>query len=244
MSVLWFGGCQRVWAGVFCLPPDATRGRRRSREGIVVLSPARTIPREKPRGPNLEETGPPGAVRRPLTQKRKLETELKVRRGTGAARKDRPQMLHGLQQGMNLTAGGRGLLPAQPGPHLIQPAHASAAATDRRFPTAKGSRKVSTAAVTERPASNSSSHRHTSEAVRVCRGKTSASRTEKVLPQPPRWPRLEQNTRCPATLAVGFGIIAAPNTVPVQRAQAAAVGTALLLEGKSCVFNSCSSRTK
>jgi hypothetical protein len=46
-------------------------------------------------------------------------------------------------------------------------------------------------------------------------------------------------------LAAGFGrIIAAKNTVPVQRLDFSAAGTALLLEGKSVSFSAGSSRTK
>jgi hypothetical protein len=68
-----------------------------------------------------------------------------------------------------------------------------------RYPdsNAKGSRSASAAALSESPASSFTNHRHTSEAVNVCRGNTSASNMENVRPQPPRWPRLEQNTRCP-----------------------------------------------
>lgn len=46
-------------------------------------------------------------------------------------------------------------------------------------------------------------------------------------------------------LAAGLsGIIAPQNTVPVQRFNFSAAGTALLLEGKSCVFNCSVSPTK
>jgi hypothetical protein len=65
---------------------------------------------------------------------------------------------------------------------------------------ANGSRNFSAAALGDRPASTSTSHCHTREAVKVCRGKTSANTMENVLPQPPRWPRLEQNTRWPRTV--------------------------------------------
>jgi len=49
----------------------------------------------------------------------------------------------------------------------------------------------------------------------------------------------------PASLAVArVGIIAQQTAVPVQRAAAVAMRTRRLLEGKSCVLNSCASRTK
>jgi hypothetical protein len=73
------------------------------------------------------------AVRKDLTQERMLETELKIGRWTRAARKHRPQMLHGLQEWLNLRAGRRGLLPAQPGPHLIEPALQSPPQPMERF---------------------------------------------------------------------------------------------------------------
>ena len=41
---------------------------------------------------------------------------------------------------------------------------------------------------------------HRSVAVTVCRSNTSARKMEKVRPQPPRRPRLEQKTRCPRTV--------------------------------------------
>ena len=63
--------------------------------------------------------------------------------------------------------------------------------------SAKGSRSFSTVALREHPASVATSHDHTSEAVNVWRGNTSARNKQKVRPQPPRWPRSEQNTRWP-----------------------------------------------
>jgi hypothetical protein len=63
--------------------------------------------------------------------------------------------------------------------------------------SANGSRTFSTAALSESPACSFTNQRHTSEAVKVCRGKTSARKKTKVRPQPPRRPRLEQNTRWP-----------------------------------------------
>jgi len=49
----------------------------------------------------------------------------------------------------------------------------------------------------------------------------------------------------PDDLAIGRGgNIAASMTMPVQGANAAAVGTRRLLEGKSCAFSACWSRTK
>jgi hypothetical protein len=49
----------------------------------------------------------------------------------------------------------------------------------------------------------------------------------------------------PDGLAAGLGrIIAAKNTVPIQRFDLAAAGTALLFEGKSASFSAGSSRTK
>lgn len=104
-----------------------------------MLSPARKISRENPAVVIWKKQSRPVAavrtvaVRKNLTQERMLETELKIGRWTRAARKHRPQMLHGLQEWLHLRAGRRGLLPAQPGPHLIEPALQSPPQPMERF---------------------------------------------------------------------------------------------------------------
>ena len=61
------------------------------------------------------------------------------------------------------------------------------------------------------PANSFTRHCHTSDAVIVCRGKTSASNMEKVRPQPPRCPRLEQNTRWPRQVSPSAALGSLPN---------------------------------
>ena len=105
-----------------------SRGRRyrtpsAGREGIVVLSPVRKNPSAKSSGGNSAEiSGPGGSPSGVSSQKRMLKMKLEGRRWTIAVRKDGQQMLHCLQQRLHLPAGRRGLLPAQPRSHPVQPA--------------------------------------------------------------------------------------------------------------------------
>src|SRR5438270_11824246 len=62
-----------------------------------------------------------------------------------------------------------------------------------------GSRKLSAAALRVLPASNLSSSAHNKSPGSVWRGKTAQKKTGKVLPQPLRCPRSEQNTLWPLT---------------------------------------------
>ncbi len=73
------------------------------------------------------------AVTSVLSQKRTLKPELKGRWWALAVRKDCPQMLHGLQQGIGVRAGWGWLLPAKPAAKLIQPVPQTAAHPIDRF---------------------------------------------------------------------------------------------------------------
>lgn len=68
-----------------------------------------------------------------LSQKRMLKTELKGRHRTLVVRKDGPQMLPGLQQGIGARAGWGWLLPAKPAAKLIQTVPQTAAYPIGRF---------------------------------------------------------------------------------------------------------------
>jgi len=128
-----------------------------------------------------------------------LKMRLKIRRRTGAVRKDRPQMLHGLQQRLNLSAHRWRLLPAQTNPHPIQPALQPPLQPIDRF-QGKRQPQFFHGGLDRKPGQHFHQplpHQRCGQG--VCRGKMSASIIEKVPPQPPRRPRLEQNTRWPRT---------------------------------------------
>ena len=55
------------------------------------------------------------------TQERLLKMQLKSRQRTLAARKDLPEMFHGLQQGIGLSTDRRLLLAAKPGAKRVKP---------------------------------------------------------------------------------------------------------------------------
>ena len=179
-----------------------------------------------------------------LTQKRMLKTKLKLRRRTRTGRKDRPQMLHGLQQRLGLPAHRRRLLPAKSRAHLIQPALQSVPQPIDRF---QGERQAHFfngsldrkpgQQFQEPPPHQRSVQRVTRQNLRQHQRKCFA--TAATLPA--------IGTKHPLAadeLAAGFnGIITPKNAVPVQRLDPAAAGTALLFERKSVSFSAGSSRT-
>lgn len=177
--------------------------------------------------------------------KRVLKVELKLRRRTGAARKDLPQMFHGLQPRIRLSAAERPAEAAQPNPQPIQLATQFALDPIDRFQSER-------------------------QAQRFDRRLDGISRQQ----SPQQWPEprgaervtgehlgQDQRKRPPATApppAIGTKhplpphhlarrpqrIVAEATTMPVQRAHAAAMRTGRLLERKSRALNSCGSRTK
>jgi hypothetical protein len=82
-----------------------------------VLPPARKKATENHCGRNLEKINGGGSG---LSQKWTLKMQLKIGGRTGTGRKDRPQMLQGLQQGFSPPADRRGLFAAEPGTQTIQ----------------------------------------------------------------------------------------------------------------------------
>jgi hypothetical protein len=91
-GVVFYSRRRRYWT-------DAGKG-----DGIVALSPAQNSSRGKQEGGNSAKKLSPDVA---STQKRTLKTKLKISRRTGAARKDPPQVFHGLKQWVGLRADGR-----------------------------------------------------------------------------------------------------------------------------------------
>jgi hypothetical protein len=215
-------------------------------DGIIVLSPARN-PRAKKTGDGnsakIRSKG--GRPQGPSTQKRLLKMPLKIRRGTGAARKDGLEMGHRLQQGIALPADRRCLLATQPCSQRIESAAQTAPQAIQRFqregqPQCFGrglDRKTRQQFDQPRP-DQRSRHRVPGQHVRQEQGKGAAATA--ALPAIGA-----KHPLAPERVSVsGVGIIAQRTAVPVQRPHAAAMRTRRLLEGKSCFFNSWSSRTK
>lgn len=218
------------------------RRPEKNREGIVVLSPARKIPLTKSSGGNSAKAAawPIG-----LAQKRMLKMELECRQRTLTVRKNRPQMLHGLQEWLGLPAGRWGLLPAKPRPQFVQPPPQAASQPIERF-QGEGQPQFFRGGFEGKP------RQHFHQPRSHPRSRQSVTRQNLGQHQGKCFPAATAlaaiGTKHPLTtsqLTAGLNrIVAAQNAVPVQCLAPATAGAALLLEGKSACFSAGSSRTK
>lgn len=182
---------------------------------------------------------------RTSAQERVLKMQLKIHRRTRAARKDRLEMFHRLQQRLNLRALGRGASAAEPGPHRIQTPFQFPLQAIKRFQCkgqphcfGSGLERKSRQQLHQALPHQRGRHRVPRQNLRQQQGKGSS--TTAALPAIGT-----KHPLAPASFSVsGGGIIAQRTAVPVQRAATAAMRTKRLLEGKSLVFNSCALRTK
>lgn len=174
-----------------------------------------------------------------------LKAELKLGQRTPAGGKDGPQMFHGLQQRIHLPADRWRLFPAQSCPYPVQAPQQTAPQTIDRF-QGKGQPQFFRGGLERKP--RQQFHQpgpHQRSAQRVSWQNVGQ---EDGKGSPAATPLAAIGTKhplAPERFAVrGLGIVAQRPAVPVQTANAAAMRTRRLLEGKSCDFNSSSSRTK
>lgn len=171
--------------------------------------------------------------------------KLKIGRGTTAAGKNRPQMFHGLQQRIRLATDRRRLFPAKSCSHRGQTLPQSAPQPIDRF-----QREGQPQFFRRRLERKSRQHfyqppPHQRGRQRITRQYVSQDEG-KCPPATAALPAI--GTIHPLAthgLTTRLGrIVAQRAAVPVQTANAAAMRTRRLLEGKSWFFNSCASRTK
>jgi len=178
---------------VFIHAGDATSSRARTGRGLLCCRPHGTRSGENPTAVIREKSAAATWVNPKTDSENGVETPPG---DTGSGEKPFGDGLRVWHNGSACaTVGG----PHRPASRVRNPSSFRRNPRRSRYTVSKanGSRSFSAAALSESPASTSTSQRHTSEAVNVCRGKTSARTSENVRPQPPRRPRLEQNTRWP-----------------------------------------------
>jgi len=186
-----------------------------------------------------------GGHRGLLSQKRMLKKELECRRRTRAVRKDRPQMLHGLQQWLGLSAGRWRLLAAESRPQFAQPPPQAASQPIERF-QGEGQPQFFSGGFERQ------SGQHFHQPRPHPRSGQSVTRQHLGQHQRKRFPTAAAlpaiGTKHPLTpnrLAARLNrIVAEQDAMPVQGLSLTAAGAALLLEGKSASFSAGSSRTK
>jgi len=185
------------------------------------------------------------APRGGLSQKRMLKLELKGRRRTLRVWENRLKMFNGLQQWIGLRTGRRHLPLAQPGANHIQLLTQFAPQPIHRFqregqPQFFRRRLERTAR--QQPDQQLPKQRGGKSVARQNLGQTKGKRASTTAALP------TIGTKDPLAaphLAIGsYRVIAMKKAVPVQRADSFAVRARPLLEQKSCVFSSRSSRTK
>ena len=214
--------CPGHRVGLCCRPP----GNRRWKEAAVAI-------RSK--------------LPRPLTstQQRVLIMQLKIRWRTRAAGENLPEMFRRLQQWIGLRAGWRRALPGESRPQRSQSPDQAAAQAIDRF---QGERQPHLfrrrlAGQSRKPFQEPLPHQRGRE--RVAR-QNLRHQHRKRPPTPVTQTAIGTiHPLAPLPLAAGAqGILTKGVAVPVQRADAAALWTGRLLEGKSWVFNAWASRTK
>jgi hypothetical protein len=215
-------------------------------QGIVVLSPAGKSPPENHRRRNLEKTAaargdpPPG-----LTQKRMLETKLEGRRWTALCGEHGLEMFDRVQQWIGLGAGRRRLCAAQPRAPVVQPPAQPASQAIHRLQR-KRQAPLLRRRLERKPRQQLQQPRPHQRGRQGVTRQHLRQQERKSFPTTAPLPAI--GTKHPLAahpLRTGpGGIIAAQETVPVQRFDALAAWTALLLEGKSASFSAGSSRTK
>ena len=168
-----------------------------------------------------------------------LKMKLKIQRRTLAARKGGLKMLHGLQQGIGVRADRRWLFPAKPGAKAIQPLAQLAPQPVECF-QGKGQPQLFDRSL-DRKTRQQFYQPRPHQRSRQCVARQNLRQTKQK--RPPATAALPpvgtKHPLPPDGLAVGDGgFIAEGMTMTIQRANAAAMGTGRLLEGKSCAFNS------
>ncbi len=171
--------------------------------------------------------------------------QLKLRRRTRAAGEHRPEMFHRLQQRIGLRADRRWALTTEPRPQRIQPPDQAPAQAIDRF-QGEGQPHL----FHRRLAGKSRQQFH--QPLPHQRGREGVTRQNLCHQQGERPAASLTQTAigtihplAPLPLAAGLARIVAEGTaMPVQRADAAALRTGRLLEGKSRACNAWASRTK
>jgi hypothetical protein len=205
-------------------------------DGIILLSPAWNRHQKKCGGGNLAKESSPEAA---STQKRMLKMKLKSSRWTRTARKHSLEMFHGLQQGIGMPTDRWLLLAAKPGAKVVKPLAQFAPQPIECF-QGKGQPQLFDRSL-ERKTRQQFYQPLPHQRSRQCVARQNLRQTKHKCPSATiaLTPVGTKHPLPPDGLAVGHGgIIAARMTMPVQGANAAAMGTRRLLEGKSCAFNS------
>lgn len=171
--------------------------------------------------------------------------ELEGRRWTRAVRKDRPQMLHSLQEGLGLPAGRWRLLPAKSRPQFVQSPPQAASQPIECF-QGKRQPQLLSSSFKGKPRQHFLQPRPHPRSRQSVARQNLGQHQGKCFPAATALPTI--GTKHPLTtgqLTAGLNrIVAAKKTVPVQGFSPATAGTALLLEGKSTCISAGSSRTK
>jgi len=171
-------------------------------------------------------------------QKRLLKMKLKIDRWTRTARKHSLEMFHGLQQGIGMPTDRRLLLAAKPRAKRVKPLAQFAPQPIEGF-QGKGQPQLfdrSLERKTRQQFYQPLPHQRSRQ--RVARQNLRQTKQKRPPATTTLTPVGTKHPLPPDGLAVGHGgIIAASMTMPVQGADAAAMGTRRLLEGKSCAFN-------
>ena len=210
------------------------------------MSPAGNSPQEKHRGRNLEKAAAArGDHRQEPTQKRMLETKLEGGRWTALGGEHGLEMFDRVQPWIGLGAGRRRLFAAKPRAPVVQPPTQPAPEAIHRLQRKRQAQLVrrrlegKTGQQFQEPGPHQrSGHGVTRQNLSQKNGKR-APATAAAAAIGTKHPLATR----PLRAGLG-GIVAAQETVPVQRFDALAAWTALLLEGKSDSFSADSSRTK
>ncbi len=215
-------------------------------QGIVALSPAGNPPPEKHRRRNWGKNAAVlERIRRDLTQQRMLKTKLERCRWTTLRGEHRLEMLDRVQQWIGLRAGRRRPFAAQPHTPIIDPLAQFAPEPIHRLQR-KGQTPLLRRRLERKPRQQLQQPRPHQRSRQGVPRQHLRQHERKSLPTTAPLPAI--GTKHPLAahpLRTGLGgIIAAKETVPVQRLDALAAWTALLLEGKSASLSADSSRTK
>ncbi len=230
---------------VFIHAGDATGGAAAGRRGLSCCRlPGNPVGKKRAMviRPKLKRRGPPA---RTSTQKGLLKTKLKISRRTGAAGQDSLEMLERLAHGIAVRAGRRGMFPIKPGAPHLHPPMPSAPQPVERFQR-KGQPQLFRRRLAGQPGQHLDQPRPHQRSPQSVTRQDVRQEKDKGASAPAAQPAIGTIHPLPQE---GFavrhqGIIAQRPAVPVQTANAAAMRTGRLLERKSWVFNSWSSRTK
>ena len=211
----------------FCSRRRSCRNALSRAQGRVVLSPSGEPPPERG-GTGSAGKKPPRPL--PSTHQRVLIMQLKLRRRTRAAGENLPEMFRCLQQWIGLRADWRRALPGEPGPQCIQSPDQAAAQAIDRF---QGERQPHLfrrrlAGKSRQPFQEPLPHQRSRE--RVARQHLRHEHRKRPAAPVAQTAIGTIHPLASLPLAAGAqGILAKGVTVPVQRADAAALRTGRLL---------------